>query len=192
MFDNVENSQLIQACWPVSPLGSVLVTSRNEAVSIDTTFGGLEVRLFTVEEASELLCAVIDRKNNTKSEQTSWVALVERLDGLPLALILTGMQIRRKHKKIEHFLRDHETDYMRHLKTLSGGVKNLYHQHNLETVYQTSFTSLGHRARSILGILSFLAPQDIPEDLFLLKDHHWFASQLDFCLESLQYGIFYD
>jgi hypothetical protein len=184
VFDNVEDVDLIRHCWAASPLGSVLITSRKEVVSVDPASGGLEVPVFTAFEGAGFLYSILKRKTYSDTERDSCTKLAARLDGLPLALMLMGVQIRTKHTKIERFLNDYEDDFERYHKTPALGIHNMYYRHSLETAYVTSFKSLSQQSLAIFGIICLVAPDRIPEDLFQPSDPSWLMSDLAFCINS--------
>jgi hypothetical protein len=148
---------------------------------MDPAAGGLEVPVFTTGEAEDFLYSLLKRKDYSNSERHSCTQLAGRLDGLPLALMLMGMQIRIKHIKIERFLKDYETNYERYHRTPSSGVPNIYYPHSLETAYLTSFKAASEQAQAILGVICLIAPDRIPEELFQPADLSLLTADLAFC-----------
>lgn len=148
---------------------------------MDPATGGLEVPIFTTAEAEEFLYSLLKRKRYSRSERDSCTKLAERLDGLPLALMLMAMQIQTKHIRIERFLNDYERDYERYHRTPTRGVQNIYYPHSLETAYLTSFKSSTEGAQAILGTICLIAPDRIPEDMFQPTDPSWLTPNLAFC-----------
>ncbi|KAF1954827.1 hypothetical protein CC80DRAFT_416915 [Byssothecium circinans] len=181
-LQKAQDPNLVRRCWPASQYGSVLITSRNEVVSIDPAEDGLSVPVFSPLEGSQYLYSILKRKAYSDVEKESCEKLAARLDGLPLALTLMGTQIRTKHRKIQRFLDDYNKDYERHHKTPEGGTQNIFYRHSLETAYRTSFDGLNDKphAAAILAVFSFLAPDSIPEELFEVTDASCLTSDLAF------------
>lgn len=91
-------------CWPAARHGSVLVTSRTDLVSFDPASAGRQILLSFPQEDSEFLLKMLARGEYTEAEESSAQSLSDNLDGLPLALHLMGVQIRKRGKRIEQFL----------------------------------------------------------------------------------------
>ena len=97
IFDNVEDIELVKGFLPCGRGGgSLLFTSRRKALGI--TAQALDLHQMTLEEGMRLLLhrarlleptASLEQLN--EHEQTAAKELVERMDGLPLALDQTGL-----------------------------------------------------------------------------------------------------
>jgi hypothetical protein len=146
--------------------GSVLVTTRNDEVVIDPCDKGIEIPVFGPDEGSQLLFDLIDRGKYSKAEKEAATELSDSLGGLPLALNLMAQQIRIGRKTIRRILDDYQKDPSKHHKTPKYGIKNSTYGHSLETVFRGSFALLTPDASVILGAMSFVSPDGVPEALF--------------------------
>jgi len=93
IFDNLENQEAIQEFLPLPPANPhILVTSRLE----QSGFNPIPLLTLSPELGLQLLIQVAGRTPKTEAEQQAAQAIVERLDGLPLALELAGAYLRRR------------------------------------------------------------------------------------------------
>ena len=167
VFDNVEDIDLIRQCWPRAMQGSVLVTTRNNEVAIDPCDKGIEVPVFGPDEGSQFLLDLVDRGKYSKDEKDAAKELSESLGGLPLALNLMAQQIKLGRKKVRQLRDDYQRDPRKHHRTR---IKNFTYAHSLETVFRASFALLTPEAFAILGPMSFISPDGVPEALFQSSD----------------------
>ena len=56
---------------------------------------------------------------------------------------------------------------------------------SINALWDISFNSLNPKSREILGILSFTAPEAIPQSLFEAEDEASLPKPLRFCIDSL-------
>jgi hypothetical protein len=56
---------------------------------------------------------------------------------------------------------------------------------SINTLWDISFNSLDPKSREILGVLSFIAPEAIPQLLFEAEDEASLPEPLRFCADSL-------
>ncbi|KUJ06621.1 uncharacterized protein LY89DRAFT_790467 [Mollisia scopiformis] len=170
VFDNIEDPHLLRGCWPSAPHGSILVTSRNNVVSFDHAAGGVPLPTFDAHEGSAFLMNLLARKNYSEEEIASAETLSSTLGGLPLALNLMGTQIHTRGKPIKQFLTQYQTNAKRLHDRPREGIQNIYYQHSLRTVWQTSFDPLEADSVVIQGVLTFIRPDDVPEELFVPQE----------------------
>jgi hypothetical protein len=163
------------------------VTSRLYAVASSPHIScWKEVRVFSRDDSAEFLRATVDRQEYTDSEKESSKRLAEILDGLPLALMVMGNQIRLKPRTIGKFVSDYEVDFARAHRPQGPG-SNMFYHHTLATVYQKSFENLSNESASLLGIMCFVAPQHIPCDMFTAAKEEWLGDILSFCATPFGY-----
>ena len=145
---------------------------------------------FSAKEGSEFLFKMLARGEYSESEKTSAKLLSENLGGLPLALHLMGIQIDQRGKLIEQFLSLYRRNSRRLHNRPKEGIQNIYYSHSLDTVWQTSFQLLSQEqeSKALMGILSFLSPDDIPESLFHVPNPTIaLPPPIEFCLDEMRY-----
>lgn len=165
IMDNVEDLQIIRNAWPVASTGAVLVTSRNSIVSIDPAAAGLEIRVFREDSGAKLLAKLIGRTTYSEEEELSARQLSARLGGLPLALAIMANQIRLRGRSITEFLQLYEK-HSRQLNKVKRGIE-AYYNFSLESCWQTAFDFITPDARKLMEVISHVAPDHIPEALFI-------------------------
>lgn len=176
IFDNVEDLTRIEDAMPLTGTGRVLVTCRSEysadfLASAPPTLHVLEVPTFTREEGGELLLQIAGQVNPSAEDRSCALELSERLGGLALALDLIGRQIKIRKKTMTPFLPFYLEHRLLLNKQPSRGIRNKYYSLDLETVWKTSFLNLSDDAASLIRLMCFVAPDDIPDFLFTGGDH---------------------
>ena len=178
-MDNVEDLDLIRNAWPVCSHGAILVTSRNDIVSIDPAAGGMEIEVFHGEDGASLLMDLVGRGSYSDSEQKAARDLSDRLGGLALALAVMASQVRLKRKSIADFLVLYEKHRNR-LNKERRGIES-YYDRSLTTCWSTAFESLSEEAAALLAVIVYVAPDSIPEALFKPQDPAVLPNRLVFC-----------
>lgn len=166
IFDNVDNGADLRGCWPVTVRGSILITTRNDSVALETATKSTKIPLFKPSEGSTIILNVVQREAYSQSERAAAVTLAEKLDGLALALNLMATQIYLKQMTVADFLNYYEANSERLSKTPRAGTRNRYYSHGLDTAFQTAFDSLDELSVVVFGVACFVAPDAIPDQLF--------------------------
>ena len=181
-MDNVEDLDLVRKIWPVSNHGAILVTSRNHIVSIDPAAAGMEIETFHGEEGAAILMSLVGRSTYDEKEKTAAHKLAAKLGGLALALAVMASQIRLRRKTMVDFL----TLYEKHAVQLHKERRGIesYYEHSLADCWSTAFGSLSDHARSLLGVIAYVAPDSIPEKLFKPDKTDLLPPELAFCKDD--------
>ncbi|KAI4279470.1 MAG: hypothetical protein L6R38_005037 [Xanthoria sp. 2 TBL-2021] len=72
-------------------------------------------------------------------------------------------------------------------KQKKSGSKYLGYKYSLDTIWELSFYSLGNEARACLGVLSFLAADSVPVEVFITEKPEKLPTALAFCEYKLRY-----
>ncbi|MCJ1385774.1 hypothetical protein MMC17_008898 [Xylographa soralifera] len=162
VFDNVEDSELLLEYWPVSSHGHALVTTRNHSLLFEPVQTGVEVFCFDREAGSQFLLHLLKMdviKDLSAGETKSAIDLSEKLSGHALAISQMAGLIHRRSWSITEFLSIYEDN----LKKKQGphGLSEA-----LDAVWQLSFESLDTKCSALLGVLSYVSPDSIPQAFF--------------------------
>jgi hypothetical protein len=88
VFDNVEETEMLQEFWPLGGSGHILLTSQHPLTTTANFFGQLGVRIEPLDKNLAVRFLTQMTKGNLRPDQTLRAArLAETLGGLPLALV---------------------------------------------------------------------------------------------------------
>ncbi|MDI1493613.1 MAG: hypothetical protein OHK93_005909 [Ramalina farinacea] len=159
ILDNADDPQILSDFWPVSGFGSVLVTSRDPSTGIQHyPFSEcLTLQGFSTEDAVQLL-KTLTKSNNDRGEiDTSAKQIVQRLEGLPLAIDQISSIITRRRFSISDFARDYAQASDYHKLYDERHVKGGY-EYSLGSVW--AFESLETDEKGAFSLLCVLAMLD--------------------------------
>ena len=116
-------------------------------------------------------------------ERAAAAKLMDELGGLTLAIVQAATLIKDERvgndKSIRTFL-ELFLSSRRQLPSRQSGHRNAL-IHCLDSVWSIAFDTLTSNSRSLLGVLSLLAPDSIPLELFRPKDQDCLQGRLAFC-----------
>jgi transcriptional regulator with XRE-family HTH domain/tetratricopeptide (TPR) repeat protein len=170
IFDNVEEAALLKAFLPSARQGAILLTTRLRA--LDGLASLIDVPLLSAEEGRSLLLA---RSQCTESvtaplspqQLAQATSIVEMMDRLPLALDQAGAYIEHTRCSLNDYLHLFE----RHRRQLLDERPVLTdHPHSVYQTFLLAFTHIREHnpaAADLMCACAFLAPDTIPEALFL-------------------------
>jgi tetratricopeptide (TPR) repeat protein/transcriptional regulator with XRE-family HTH domain len=186
IFDNVEDLELVKGVLPPARCGSLLFTSRRQALGFAAQT--LDMEQMTPEEGirfllhrARLLDPTAALDSLTAEDLAFAREIVAAMDGLPLALDQAGAYIEETQCGMEHYLQIYQ---QRRLKVLGRrGYGDLNHPASVVTTLSLSFQYVEQKsplAACILRLCAFLAPDAIPEELIFQGCLH-----LDLPLQTL-------
>ena len=174
IFDNVEALSLLKLFLPASGQGALLLTTRLQ--SLGTLAQSVELSPMTIEEGIAFLLARATRRP-ANDETCDFVdphelaaarKLVAAMGGLPLALDQAGAYIEETGCNLAHYrkLYQEHTALLLHRRGRTG------ENHPSSVASTVSFALRRVEARSsaaadLLRLCAFLAPDAIPQELFL-------------------------
>lgn len=172
IFDNVEDLPLLKHFLPSFHLGSLLLTTRLQALG--TTAQPLTVEPMNSEEGTSLLL----QRAHLLSQGMKDVSLssadlcaareiVALVDGLPLALDQAGAYI----EETQHSLQDYLRWFRQRRSALleRRGQSDQGHPASVTTTFSLSFQCVEQEnplAADVLRVCAFLAPEALPEEFF--------------------------
>jgi hypothetical protein len=191
VFDNVEDIADIKDIWVDSRHGSVLITARHEFVSLLPVNTMFHVPYMTEDQGAKFLISMSKENGASKANVDSGKELSELLGGLPLALTIMAMQVRRRRMSLPSFLSFYKENEAR----LHGSDKRIslepFYPHNLTTAYRLSFQSLKETPAALLRVMSLMSPDDIPLKLFHPEGAVTLPAVLSFCRDTWEYVLYY-
>jgi tetratricopeptide (TPR) repeat protein/transcriptional regulator with XRE-family HTH domain len=168
IFDNADDLSLIQEYFPHQGNGSILLTTRANAVG--SLAASIEVEKMGLVEGTHLLLRRAQRFAQASDEEVNEAGnIVVALDHFPLALEQAGAYIEETGCSFDTYLQL----YQKHRKALLArrGAQNTNYPDSVATTWSLSFQKVEQAnpaAAELLRLCAFLAPDHIPEEL--LKD----------------------
>ncbi|KAH8822072.1 hypothetical protein F5884DRAFT_110691 [Xylogone sp. PMI_703] len=178
IYDNCDDIKDIYPNYIPTTKGSILITSRKRSAKLDDSHI-VQVEPFDRLDGLKLMKRLLYHGNGGEdkilsgSEEKALQALLEKVDRLPLGIhVMVALMLPRINAKGRHPIRDFSKFYEEHSRQLLIRAprstdydrdvdRRVGEQHVLDNVWHLSFTSLDQKAMSVLGMLSFLAPNDI-------------------------------
>ncbi|WP_067132050.1 FxSxx-COOH system tetratricopeptide repeat protein [Microtetraspora malaysiensis] len=157
IFDDAKRVDDLVGLVPVTAGGQVLITSRNPR--FDRLAEPMLLQVFPAEEAARFL-----RQRVGDTDQAPSSALAEKLGGLPLALEQAAAYCRDSGIGLSDYLKRFEVSCSRLLRQGTGSGRI-----GLEATLDLSLARVAQVERAaaqLLRVLAFMAPTDIPRDLF--------------------------
>src|SRR5712692_5306626 len=173
VLDNADHLETSRAFIPSSGNGQVLLTTR--AFSTGTIAGRIELEIMTVEEGMLFLLRRIKSTwmstpldNIPESVWSLARAIVEAMDGLPLALDQAGAYIEETRCSLRDYLKLYRARRQRLLRT--RGQDAAGHPEPVATTWSLSLEKIKQAnpaAAELLRLLALLHPDSIPESMIV-------------------------
>lgn len=119
VFDNVDNTEVLEDYWPIDGPGCVLFTSRDPLTKNSGYFArnGIDLKPFGNDEGSKFLQKLTKKKGDS-------YGVTERLGGLPLALTQMAGVIIRRDLTFDEFAKTYDEEESRgELRELQVGQR---------------------------------------------------------------------
>ena len=171
IFDNVEKSEDLDQFWPTGGNGKIIVTTRHPGVGYQLTDDEIPVSPFTPEEGRECILSLASWPGGVPPDADAAQELSEELGGLAIGIIQMTALMRARRTPIDKFLKDYRRNKLRYHGRDAEGATSIYPpmKPKIATNWTMSFNALSHDAQYLLGVLSFLSSDAIPQHLF----KHW-------------------
>lgn len=166
VFDNVDNTAILDTYWPWDSSGAILITCRDPMVTnlIYIRPLGVELPELPEDEGASLLLRLTRRGNDENDVKTAG-SVAQALRGYPLAIAQMSAYILTRDMSFDEFLKIYaaETDRKQLIQITKGQTATLHgYNQNLATVWALSNLNNG---KALLDVLSLLDPDSIPENL---------------------------
>jgi hypothetical protein len=163
--------------WPGSSRGRAIITTRSHSLAFEPASSGLEITSWDAQTGSEYLLFLLKKSigRDLEAEGNSALALSERLSGHALAISHMAGLIYDGEFSIQEFM----TMYLKN-------PRRAHATNELVALWDYSFKSLDKDSLSLLGVMSFLMPDIIPQELFEAGANQEFSEDLDFCSDAFR------
>ncbi len=173
IFDNADDLPIVQEYLPQGGNGSVLLTTRANAVG--SLAASIEVETMGFIEGTQLLLRRAQRFEHASDEEINQAGdIVVALDHFPLALDQAGAYIEETKCSLEDYLALYRT-HRRELHAQRGKEATNYPD-SVATTWSLSFQKVEQAnpaAAELLRLCAFLAPDKIPEELIKNGAAQW-------------------
>jgi nucleoside phosphorylase/tetratricopeptide (TPR) repeat protein len=173
IFDNADDIALVGDYLPQGGNGSILLTTRANAVGSLAT--SVEVETMGFIEGTQLLLRRAQRFEHASDEEINQAGnIVVALDHFPLALDQAGAYIEETRCSLVDYLniyQNHRLDLL-----AQRGAQALNYPNSVATTWSLSFRKVQQAnpaAAELLQLCSFLAPDRIPEELLKKGTTYW-------------------
>ena len=172
IFDNADDLVLAQKYIPTTDNGSILLTTRANAVGALAV--SVEVEKMGLIEGTQLLLHRAQRLQASDEERNEAANVVIALDGFPLALDQAGAYIEETGCSVSTYLQL----YQDHRQALLArrGAQTAGYPDSVATTWALSFQKIERTnpaAAELLRLCAFLDPDYIPEELLQEGAPHW-------------------
>jgi hypothetical protein len=170
VLDNVEDAKMVTPYLPTTGNGSILFTARNTSPSFTTAQRTLSVKPMTAEECASIMLGIFASDERwatiTAEDEEAARDVCAELGGFPLAVshiarsLLTGGG---DFSEVLDLFKTHEAGV---LFDYQSEPVDSYYEHNLSTVWNVTFSKFDEASLTFLGIVAFMDPDSISEELF--------------------------
>lgn len=151
--------------------GSVIITTQKSNISpVTDLFKAIALTTLNREQGAELIFRHLERNPDDDDEQETAREISDYLGGLPLALsTIGGYMHESSSSSLSEFLTDVRKSSHAWAAVAVGPVQQ--YERNLSSVFELALSELRDTsARTVINILAFLNPDNIPEDLFIANE----------------------
>lgn len=157
ILDNVEQIEDVENWIPEG--GHVLLTTR--LLEPGRLAEPLLLKTMTPDEGAKVVFSRARVAEPTEEERTAAVELARAVEGLPLALYQAGAYMASQQVTATEYLGLYRREGAGLRKMASGDVKHA----SVTVTFKLAFERLGERARDVMRLCAFLAPEAIPEEI---------------------------
>ena len=173
IFDNADDLSLVRKYLPQQGNGSILLTTRANAVG--SLAASVEVETMGFFEGAQLLLRRAQRFEHASDEEVNQAGnIVIRLDHFPLALDQAGAYLEETGCSFTDYLEIYQNH--RNALLAQRGEQAVNYPASVATTWSLSFQKVQQAnpaAAELLHLCAFLAPDRIPEELIKDGAAHW-------------------
>ena len=183
VFDNADDHEILHDYWPISNTGAVVVTCRDpRAPSPHFGSAKLDLQPFCPDDAATLFYKVVGLKPHDYEVQACQ-HLLNRLGGLPLAIVHVGGIMRRRSMSFSDFARlFNETSDRHDALDTSSELRGI----QFSSVIELTLIKLPPESLKLLQVISFWDPDSISQRLICPQNESLsvddiFESKIAYC-----------
>ena len=176
MYDNVDSIDLLRPRWPAANQGQAIITARDHSFMFDPADCGLEITTRYTETGWRFLLHLLSTDINADlklNETKSAHELSQNLSEHALAICHMAGLI--------HGRRWSNAEFMEILNQNPSKMHGFSSITSINALWDLAFKSLDSQSRTILGILSFVSADSIPQSLFEPASSTDLPESLVFC-----------
>ncbi len=172
ILDNADDLSMIENFLPTEMTCHILITTREQTIgplaqSIEVEKMAREEGTLMLLRRAKILLPDAPLEQASREERTAAEQIVQEMDGLPLALDQAGAYIEEKQSTPTRYLQTYQSKQA-HLLRERGKYGNA-HPDPVTITWSLNFEQVEQKnpmAADLLRCCAFLAPDDIPEELF--------------------------
>ncbi|KAI6840937.1 hypothetical protein KC340_g1632 [Hortaea werneckii] len=183
VFDNVNDSQVLEVAPPLGSLGQLIVTSRDPTIGFGATSSKIQLQPFDQNHGMEAILNLLGKASASDVERSSARDITEALGGLPLAITQISGFIVQQKLSMSGFLPLYERNAAKINRRNVAGHQD---EHILSTVWAIAIQTMTSEPRHIQSLLAFFDPDKIPESILIEGIPYLRTDHLNFVLDEIE------
>jgi hypothetical protein len=183
VFDNVDDSQVLEIAPPLGSLGSLVVTSRNPMIAYGAISVTVQLHPFDQSHGTEAILNLLGKPCASDTERSSARDITEALGGLPLAITQISGFIAQQKLSMSGFVPLYERNAA---KINRRSVPGHQDEHILSTVWAIAIQTMASESRHIQSLLAFFDPDKVQESILIEGVPHLQIDRLNFVLDEIE------
>ncbi|TPX10758.1 uncharacterized protein E0L32_008327 [Thyridium curvatum] len=167
IFDNADDSEVLDDFWPNTGLGSVLVMSRDSEAKEHSYLAndGIDLQPFSSEDAIMFL-QTVTRRNKQPGQERYAAEMVERLGGMPYLITQMAGVMSRLRLSYSDFLKLYNASGIDDTISVGGGGSKVSTEAKIHSISsKVGLDGLQPSSLALLCLISVLDPDRIPENI---------------------------
>ena len=183
VFDNVDDSRVLEIAPPLGSLGSLVVTSRDPTIAFGATSSTIQLRPFDQSHGMEAILNLLGKTSASDVERSLARDITEVLGGLPLAITQISGFIAQQKLSMSGFVPLYERNAAKINRRSVAGHQD---EHILSTVWEIAIQTMASEPCHIQSLLAFFDPDKIHESVLMEGIPHLQTDRLNFVLDEIE------
>lgn len=183
VFDNVNDSQVLEVAPPLGSLGQLIVTSRDPTIGFGAASSKIQLQPFDQDHGMEAILNLLGKASASDVERSSARDITEALGGLPLAITQISGFIAQQKLSMSGFLPLYERNAAKINRRNVAGHQD---EHILSTVWAIAIQTMTSEPRHIQSLLAFFDPDKIQESILIEGIPYLRTDRLNFVLDEIE------